>query len=69
MANVKIYPKAQADSIAGLTNFVPMSNGSIRRLGYRNFFGLIWFLIRANHNNRKLRLKSRFDFTLPVPWL
>ncbi len=64
----KIYPPCSLDTKDGLINFIPLNNGAIERLGYRSFLGLVWCLIKANRANRRNRMVSRFDFTLPVRW-
>lgn len=65
------WPDASADSRTGLKNFFPevSEGGPIRRIGYRNFFGLIWCLIQANRGCRKHGIKAKYEFTFPLRWM
>lgn len=65
------WPNASMDTKVGMINFYPgtESGGPIKRIGYRNFFGLIWCLIQANRGCRKYGIKAKYEFTFPLRWM
>ena len=67
--STKTYPPSSLNTEHGMINLIPNRDSSISRVGYSNFIGLIWCLIRANFGCQKYRVKVNFNFTIPIRWL